>query len=499
MELVAPSHRYHPSFVRALTEWGDAHQDGAGIRDAAALVDRDGFERWVDQLLAEETVPASPAHVTCTYRWMVEGDEYLGSIALRHELNDLVREYGHVGYGVRPSARGRGLASAALAETVRLAADRGLPEVLLTCDATNPASRTVIERNGGRDERRVDEPAEDALLRFWIRTGAHAAPDTDEVEIVGGPEPLTVRLHDHDPAWATRFAAHRDRIAAALAGQHVTIEHIGSTAVPGLAAKPIVDVVVAVPDVTDESAYLAPLLAAGYVLRVREPGHRMVRTPERDVHVHVYEHGARQVDDYLLLRDHLRRDDADRRRYEDVKRELMTRTWDDTNAYADAKTGVIEAIKERARATSVRVRRVTPADAVAWRELYAGYRAFYDLPDDHEAVRTTWGWVAEGQHGLTGLVAEDADGRLLGLAHVRRFARPSTGTTGLYLDDLFTAPRARHRGVATSLLREAAAIAASEGASVVRWITAQDNAAARAVYDRVAASTPWVTYDMRPA
>ncbi len=139
--------------------------------------------------------------------------------------------------------------------------------------------------------------------------------------------------------------AHRHRAP----GLHVTIEHIGSTSVPGLAAKPIVDVAVSVPDVTDEAAYLEPLLAAGYVLRVREPGHRLVRTPERDAHVHVYEHGAREVDDYLLLRDHLRRDDADRQRYEDVKRGLMTRSWDDSNAYADAKTTVIDAIKERAR------------------------------------------------------------------------------------------------------------------------------------------------------
>jgi len=147
---------------------------------------------------------------------------------------------------------------------------------------------------------------------------------------------------------------------------------------------------------------------------------------------------------------------------------------------------------------STSVRPVTPDDAAAWQQLYAGYRASYHLPDDPAAVRTTWSWVSEGAHGILGLVAEDADGRLVGLADLRRFARPSSATTGLYLDDLFTAPEARHRGVATALLREAAAVAAAEGASVVRWITAEDNAAARAVYDRVATATPWVTYDMRP-
>ena len=350
MELVRPSHAYFPSFARALQEWAGAHQDGAGVRDPDAIADRAGFERWVDDLLAEETTPASADHVTCTYRWIVEGDEYLGSIALRHELNDWLRAFGgHVGYGVRPSARGRGLASAALAEVVGLAADRGMAEVMVTCHTTNPASRSVIERNGGRLEDSVVDEDGNTLLRFWIRTGAHASADVRDVEIVGGPEPLTIGLHDHDPAWAERYEEHRARITAALTGLHVAVEHIGSTAVPGLAAKPIVDVAVSVPDVTDEAAYLAPLLGAGYELRVREPGHRLVRTPDRGVHVHVYEHGATAVDDYLLLRDRLRSDPADRELYERTKRELMERPWDDMNAYADAKTAVIEAIRARAR------------------------------------------------------------------------------------------------------------------------------------------------------
>jgi GrpB-like predicted nucleotidyltransferase (UPF0157 family) len=85
------------------------------------------------------------------------------------------------------------------------------------------------------------------------------------------------------------------------------------------------------------------------VLRVREPGHRLVRTPGRDVHVHVYDRGAPAVAEYLLLRDHLRRDDADRALYERTKRDLLARRWDDMNDYADAKTDVITAIKGRAR------------------------------------------------------------------------------------------------------------------------------------------------------
>jgi len=175
-------------------------------------------------------------------------------------------------------------------------------------------------------------------------------PDVTSLELVGGPEPLRVRLSEHDPRWTQDYLAHRDTILRALAGTDVEVEHIGSTSVPGLAAKPIVDVVVVVPDITEEEDYLDQLLAAGYQLRVREPGHRLVRTPRRDVHVHVYGRGDVAVSDYLLLRDHLRSDDADRELYGRVKRELMTRRWEDSNDYAAAKDDVIGAIKDRARA-----------------------------------------------------------------------------------------------------------------------------------------------------
>nr|WP_197981574.1 GrpB family protein [Frigoribacterium sp. CFBP 8754] len=185
--------------------------------------------------------------------------------------------------------------------------------------------------------------------------------------MVGGPERVTVTLHEPDEAWAATYLEHRARILDAIraspaAGSDddggdendgtapsVDVEHIGSTSVPGLAAKPIVDVVVAVDDITAEEDHVERLIAAGYELRVREPGHRLVRTPERDVHVHLYERGHPAVDDYLLLRDRLRSDDADRALYESTKRELLDRDWSDMNDYADAKTAVVEAIKARAR------------------------------------------------------------------------------------------------------------------------------------------------------
>lgn len=175
-------------------------------------------------------------------------------------------------------------------------------------------------------------------------------PDVTSVELVGGAEAIEVPLHPYDDRWPGIYDEHRRRIATALADADVRIEHIGSTSVPGLAAKPIVDVVVGVDDLTAEEDYLEPLLAAGYVLRVREPGHRLVRTPSRDVHVHVYQRDDPAIAEYLLLRDHLRADAQDRALYERTKRALLEQQWSDMNDYADAKTEVIVAIKARARA-----------------------------------------------------------------------------------------------------------------------------------------------------
>ncbi|WP_456285758.1 GNAT family N-acetyltransferase [Microbacterium sp. JZ70] len=145
------------------------------------------------------------------------------------------------------------------------------------------------------------------------------------------------------------------------------------------------------------------------------------------------------------------------------------------------------------------VRPVDARDSDEWAALYRGYRAFYRLPDDPAAVATTWTWVREGAYGLVGLVAVDERDRPVALANLRWFARPSTATTGLYLDDLFTAPDARGAGAAGMLLKHAAQLAAAGGASVVRWITAADNEVARSVYDAHAVATPWVTYDMKPS
>ena len=166
--------------------------------------------------------------------------------------------------------------------------------------------------------------------------------------LIGGRERVEIVIADPDPGWADRFAVERERIAKALGGAARLIEHVGSTSVPGLAAKPIIDIVLTVDDVDEERLYAPALRQAGYVMRVREEGHRMLRTPQRDVHVHIHSDGDGQVARLLALRDRLLEDAGDRSLYERTKRALATRTWTDMNDYADAKSATIEAILRRA-------------------------------------------------------------------------------------------------------------------------------------------------------
>ncbi len=168
-----------------------------------------------------------------------------------------------------------------------------------------------------------------------------------ETGLIGGVEKREIRILDYDPDWPKQFETHAKIIADALGNSALRIEHIGSTSVPGLAAKPIIDILVAVQDSADESAYLPRLEAAGYVLRVREPDwneHRMFRTREKDVHIHIYSTGCPEIQRNLTFRDRLRRNTDDRHRYEQTKRELAAKDWPDMNAYAQAKTEVIESI-----------------------------------------------------------------------------------------------------------------------------------------------------------
>jgi GNAT superfamily N-acetyltransferase len=135
-------------------------------------------------------------------------------------------------------------------------------------------------------------------------------------------------------------------------------------------------------------------------------------------------------------------------------------------------------------------------DRAQWAALYAGYAAFYEVAQTAEMRATVWGWLHDPASTLEGRVAEDAAGRLVGLAHFRPWLRPLSGTTGGFLDDLFVAPEARGQGVAEALIRAVSDVGRARGWSVLRWITAEDNAPARRVYDRLARRTGWVTYDI---
>lgn len=163
-------------------------------------------------------------------------------------------------------------------------------------------------------------------------------------------QPTKVILVDYDPAWPGRFERRAAELRNILAGRARLVEHIGSTSVPGLAAKPIIDIVVGIDDPDDEAAYLPDLEAAGYDLRVREPGHRCFRAgePDEPVNLHCYPPDHVETRRYLAFRDRLRTSDADRDLYAATKRELAQREWRDINYYAEAKGPVIFEILERA-------------------------------------------------------------------------------------------------------------------------------------------------------
>ena len=150
--------------------------------------------------------------------------------------------------------------------------------------------------------------------------------------LIGGVEKREIVVVDYNPLWPEKFQKHAAILSQALGTKALSIEHVGSTSVPGLAAKPIIDIIVQVENSGDEPAYLPALLAAGYVLRVCEPDwhqHRMVRTPELDVHINIFSTGCIEVTRQLAFRDHLRRNAEDRLLYQSVKRGLAKEDWPD--------------------------------------------------------------------------------------------------------------------------------------------------------------------------
>jgi GrpB-like predicted nucleotidyltransferase (UPF0157 family) len=160
-----------------------------------------------------------------------------------------------------------------------------------------------------------------------------------------------IELCDYDPHWPDRYAEHAVRVRAALGERASRIEHVGSTSVPGLAAKPIIDIVLEVRDSADEAAYIGDLAGAGYLLRIREPDwfeHRLFNGADQDVNLHVFSTGCAETDRMVRFRDWLRVNEHDRELYAGAKRKLAARNWKDVQQYADAKSDVIAQIMRAA-------------------------------------------------------------------------------------------------------------------------------------------------------
>ena len=171
---------------------------------------------------------------------------------------------------------------------------------------------------------------------------------------VGERKPFNsaVYLAPYDPAWPSLFNRLKKQIREALGDKILLLEPVGSTAVPGLSAKPIIDMVLAVEDSSDEPSYVKPLEKKGYTLRIREPDwheHRLLKPPDEGGNLHVFSTGCQEIEQMLLFRDWLRNHADDRLLYEETKRELAARTWKYRQNYADAKSEVVQEILARAR------------------------------------------------------------------------------------------------------------------------------------------------------
>jgi GrpB-like predicted nucleotidyltransferase (UPF0157 family) len=166
---------------------------------------------------------------------------------------------------------------------------------------------------------------------------------------VDGP----ITLADYDPDWPVLYEREAARVRRLLGDRVRLLEHVGSTSVPGLPAKPIIDMLLAVADSADEPAYVPSMEAGGYAVRIREPDwheHRVFKGPDTDINLHTFSDGSSEIARMLAFRDRLRTHDDERERYLATKRELAARHWIYVQDYADAKGEVVEGIIERAMA-----------------------------------------------------------------------------------------------------------------------------------------------------
>lgn len=166
------------------------------------------------------------------------------------------------------------------------------------------------------------------------------------------PHNATIELAEYDPLWPTLYEREAVRVREALGAAALRLEHVGSTSVLGLAAKPLIDMIVVVADSSEEAAYVPALETAGYVLTIREPDwyeHRLFKGPDTHVNLHTFADGCEEVERMVAFRDWLRAHDDDRELYESAKRELAAREWRHVQNYADAKSAVVAEISARAQ------------------------------------------------------------------------------------------------------------------------------------------------------
>lgn len=194
-------------------------------------------------------------------------------------------------------------------------------------------------------------PPDDVVREAVERLGAQIADGTIELLGESGSDPVV--LAEPDPGWPARFRDVRTRLIDALGDVALRVDHVGSTAVPDMAAKPIIDVQVSVQDIDDEPAFAPAIESLGWRLRVREAGHRFFRSPAgepRDVHVHVCAVGSERERHHLLFRDYLRAHPKTAQAYAALKRELAERYRNDRWGYTEGKTPFIEETTKLAEA-----------------------------------------------------------------------------------------------------------------------------------------------------
>ena len=165
------------------------------------------------------------------------------------------------------------------------------------------------------------------------------------------PHNAAINLVEYDTHWPHLFEREAKRIISALGGKALLVEHIGSTSVPGLCAKPIIDILLVVADSSNELSYVPALEVAGYTLRIREPEwfeHRVFKGPDIDINLHVFSENTSEVKQMTRFRDWLRANNSDRDKYGHTKRSLAQRVWRHVQNYADAKTAIIQEIMDRA-------------------------------------------------------------------------------------------------------------------------------------------------------